>query len=422
MTLMPSLNSEAADDVVRLSRPQFLVAQSRDRFRILVAGRRTGKSFLSRFILYQRARSNENNICWYVAPTYRMARQIMWRELKDHVPRHEVFKKDETDLRIELINGSIIALRGADNPDSLRGVGLDLCVIDEVQDVHPETWTAVLRPALADKNGRAVFCGTPKGYNWFYDLFAGADEQPDWASFRFRTVEGGRVDPKEIEAARRSMDERLFRQEFEASFETQGGRVYHAFERSFNAAECSDTGGTLHIGMDFNINPMSAVVTVDAGNELWVIDEINISDANTDLMAQEIKSRYNNRHIVVYPDPSGKARKTSAAVGQTDFSILESYGFDVLASRKAPPVVDRINEVNAMLCNSDGERRLFVDLRCKNLIKSLEGLIYKDGSSMPDKTSGLDHMADALGYLVHEKYPIDDSGAVGPIKISNYFG
>jgi hypothetical protein len=351
-----------------------------------------------------------------------MARQIMWKDLKNHVPQHEIQKKDETDLRIELINGSIIALRGADNPDSLRGVGLDFLVIDEIQDVNPETWTAVLRPALADKNGRAVFCGTPKGYNWFYDLFSGANEQPDWEAFRFRTIEGGRVAPSEIEAAKRSMDIRLFRQEFEASFETQGGRVYHAFERSFNLADCEDTGGTLHIGMDFNINPMSAVVCVEAGNEIWAIDEISIPDANTDLMAQEIKGRYNGRHIVVYPDPSGKARKTSAAVGQTDFSILEGYGFDVVASNKAPPIVDRINEVNAMLCNSDGERRLFIDQRCKNLIKSLEGLIYKEGSSMPDKTSGLDHMADAVGYLIHEMHPIDGNQAVGPIKIANYFG
>mgnify|MGYP003324523735 CR=1 FL=1 len=416
------MQSEISEEVVRLSRPQALVAQSRARFRVLVAGRRTGKSFLSRFILYQRARSNPDNVCWYVAPTYRMARQIMWRDLKNHIPPHEISKKDETDLRIELVNGSLIALRGADNPDSLRGVGLDFLVIDEIQDVHPETWTAVLRPALADKGGRAVFCGTPKGYNWFYDLYTGAESEPEWASFRFKTIEGGRVAPSEIEAARRTMDIRLFRQEFEASFETQGGRVYHAFERSFNLAECEDTGGTLHIGMDFNINPMSAVVCVQAGNELWAIDEISIPDANTDFMAQEIISRYNRRHIVVYPDPSGKARKTSAAVGQTDFSILEGYGFDVVASNKAPPIVDRINEVNAMLCNSEGERRFFVDPKCKNLIKSLEGLIYKDGTNVPDKASGLDHMADALGYLIHEMYPIDNNQAVGPIKIANYYG
>jgi len=420
LTLMQSLTSEA---VVRLSRPQMLVAQSRTRFRVLVAGRRTGKSFLSRFMLYQRARSNAHNVCWYVAPTYRMARQIMWRDLKDHVPAHEVQKKDETDLRIELVNGSIIALRGADNPDSLRGVGLDFLVVDEVQDVNPETWTAVLRPAMADRTGsRAVFCGTPKGYNWFYDLYNGSGEQDDWESFRFKTVEGGRVAASEVEAAKRSMDERLFRQEFEASFETQGGRVYHAFERSFNTAECEDTGGTLHIGMDFNINPMSAAICVEAGKELWVIDELSIADANTDMMAQALKTRYNDRQMVVYPDPSGKARKTSAAVGQTDFSILESYGFDVVASNKAPPVVDRINEVNAMLCNSDGDRRLFVDHRCKHLIKSLEGLIYKEGTSMPDKASGLDHMADAMGYLIHEMYPIDNNQAVGPMKIANYFG
>ena len=260
--------------------------------------------------------------------------------------------------------------------------------------------------------------GNSTAHNWPLD----SGEQDDWESFRFKTLDGGRVASSEVEAAKRSMDERLFRQEFEASFETQGGRVYHAFERSFNTAECEDTGGTLHIGMDFNINPMSAAICVEAGKELWVIDELSIADANTDVMAQALKTRYNDRHMVVYPDPSGKARKTSAAVGQTDFSILESYGFDVVASNKAPPVVDRINEVNAMLCNSDGERRLFVDHKCKHLIKSLEGLIYKEGTNMPDKASGLDHMADAMGYLIHEMYPIDNNQAVGPMKIANYFG
>jgi len=416
------MQSSISEPVVRLSRPQLAVAASKKRFRVLVAGRRTGKSFLSRFILYQRARSNERNYCWYIAPTYRMAKQIMWTDLKHHVPRHEVKKTHETDLSIELVNGSIIALRGADNPDSLRGVGLDLCIMDEVQDIDPEMWSAVMRPALSDKKGRAVFCGTPKGFNWFYDLFSYADTEPDWEAFKFKTLEGGRVSPDEVAAARRTMNERLFRQEFEASFETQSGRVYHAFERSFNVAELDDIGGTIHIGMDFNVNPMSAIIGLDAGNDFLVLNEIEIPDANTDLMAQEILQRYPNRHIAVYPDPSGRARKTSAAVGQTDFSILESYGFDVVASRRAPAVVDRLNEVNAMLCDGDGHRRLFIDPRCKHLIKTLEGLVYKEGTSMPDKTSGLDHMGDALGYLIHEKFPMETGGASGPIKISNFFG
>lgn len=415
------MQSEISEEVIQLSRPQALVAQSRSRFRVLVAGRRTGKSFLSRFILYQRARSNADNVCWYVAPTYRMARQIMWKDLKSHVPQHEIQKKMKPIFGSNLSMGLLLLCVVLIIPTAFVVLVLIFGYRRNPRR-EPRNMDSRAAPCPRRQECRAVFCGTPKGYNWFYDLFSGANEQPDWEAFRFRTIEGGRVAPSEIEAAKRSMDIRLFRQEFEASFETQGGRVYHAFERSFNLADCEDTGGTLHIGMDFNINPMSAVVCVEAGNEIWAIDEISIPDANTDLMAQEIKGRYNGRHIVVYPDPSGKARKTSAAVGQTDFSILEGYGFDVVASNKAPPIVDRINEVNAMLCNSDGERRLFIDQRCKNLIKSLEGLIYKEGSSMPDKTSGLDHMADAVGYLIHEMHPIDGNQAVGPIKIANYFG
>ena len=405
-----------------LSYPQSRVAVSKARFRVLVAGRRTGKSFLSRFLLWHSASRKANRKCWYIAPTYRMARQIMWRDLKAMINPKLIAKKDETDLRIELVNGSLIALRGADNPDSLRGVGLDFAVLDETQDMNPELWEAVLRPALADTQGKAVFCGTPKGFNWFYDLYNISASEENWESFRFKTIEGGRVPADEIEQARRAMDSRLFAQEFEASFETLQGRVYHAFERNFNIADTEDDGSTLYIGMDFNINPMSAVICVKAGDELHAIDEISIPDANTDMMAQTLLGRFPNRHIAVYPDPSGKARKTSAPVGMTDFSILEKYGFEVVASRSAPPVVDRINEVNALLCSSEGDRRFFINPRCVNLIKSFEGLVYREGTSIPDKTSGLDHMADAIGYLIHEEYPLEVKAYAGSMKMGNYFG
>ena len=122
----------------------------------------------------------------------------------------------------------------------------------------------------------------------------------------------------------------------------------------------------------------------------------------------------------VYPDPAGRQRRTSAALGATDLSILESYGFNVIAPRRAPAVVDRINEVNAMLENSAEEARLFIHPRCKQLIKSLEGLTYKDGTNQPDKTSGLDHMADALGYLVHGTFPINNE-VVGAVRVRGYY-
>ena len=143
-------------------------------------------------------------------------------------------------------------------------------------------------------------------------------------------------------------------------------------------------------------------------------------DANTELMALALQERFPNRHITVCPDPAGRARKTSAAVGRTDFTILEEAGLKVSSPRAAPPVVDRINEVNSMLCNAEDRIRLLIHPRCTSLIKSLEGMVYRDGVSVPDKRGGLDHMADALGYLVHDQFPINNT-LLGSVKLRGFY-
>ena len=195
------------------------------------------------------------------------------------------------------------------------------------------------------------------------------------------------------------------------------GRVYYEFDRHLNvSADLVDPGAELLVGMDFNITPMSAVIGVKAGaDQLHILDEIVIMNGNTELMCDAINQRYPNRRVLVYPDPSGRARKTSSPVGQTDFSILAAHGFRVLSPPSAPLVVDRNNEVNAMFKNTKGERRLFVHPRCKTLIKCLDGLTYKEYTSQPDKTLGLDHLPDALGYLVHYEFPI--AGKLSKMKI-----
>jgi hypothetical protein len=163
---------------------------------------------------------------------------------------------------------------------------------------------------------------------------------------------------------------------------------------------------------------MSAVVAVKAGDQLHVLDEIVIANSNTSEMAAEIRRRYPGRDVAVYPDPSGNSRKTSAPVGQTDFALLKQAGFRVIADKTAPPVVDRINEVNALLKSAEGACRLFVHPRCVHLVKGFEGLTYKSGTSLPDKSTGLDHVLDALGYVVHQEFPIRKRDfAVAPFRI-----
>ena len=306
---------------------------------------------------------------------------------------------------MELANGAEIALKGADDPDRLRGPGLDFAALDEFAWINPYAWD-VLRPALADRQGKALFTTTPAGFNWAYDTFLKGQEGEDgWRSWQFTTAEAGIVPLEEVEAAKRELDPRIFRQEYEASFETLQGRVYSNFDRELNVSEDAvDTGGDILIGQDFNINPMASVVAVRVGDECHVIDALEVPSSNTEEIAQEYKERYKGRRVIVCPDPSGKQRRSSAPVGQTDFTILKRAGFEVRAPAAAPLVVDRVNNVQALLCNAEGRRRLKVHPRAHALIRSLEGLTYKEGTSQPDKGLGLDHLADALGYLLWQEF------------------
>ena len=391
-----------------LSLAQQTIADNNKRFRVVVAGRRFGKTHLAIRELCYHAR-NPNKEVWYIAPTYRQSKQIVWRKLKHKLQDLRWAKKiNEAELTITLKNGSTIALKGADNADSLRGVGLDFMVMDEFADIDPEAWYEVLRPTLADKQGGALFIGTPKGMgNWAHDLYTAELEQPEqWASFQYTTVEGGNVKPEEIEAARADLDERTFRQEFMATFETYAGRIYYAFDRKENTLPPEKVDlSVVYIGMDFNIDPMSAVIAVRQGDALYVIDEIRMFSSNTAEIVDEIKSRYPSSKVWLYPDPASRQRKTSAG-GTTDMLILQNAGFVVKAPNSHTPVRDRINAVNARLCDSTGVRRLFIHPKCKYTIEGLERHTYKEGTSQPDKDSGYDHMMDALGYMIDYMFPI----------------
>ena len=147
------------------------------------------------------------------------------------------------------------------------------------------------------------------------------------------------------------------------------------------------------------------MVSIRDGGDIKVIDEIVIYGSNTDEVVDEIRSRYGNRPTVIYPDPASRQRKTSAG-GRTDLSILQNAGFTVKSKTSHSPIRDRINSVNSRLKSADGVRHIYVDPKCRQVIKCLERHTYKEGTSQPDKDSGFDHMNDALGYLVDFLYPI----------------
>ena len=388
-----------------LSKPQKQVLECDKRFRVLITGRRFGKTFLAITELAKFSRYPKKKV-WYVAPTYRMAKDIVWFELVDKLTKHKWIKKtNNSDLSILLRNGSTISLRGADNENSLRGVGLDFLVMDEFADVKEHAWYEVLRPTLSDKNGSALFCGTPRGYgNWSYNLFTKEDN--NWASFQFTTLDGGQVSANEIEQAKADLDERTFNQEYMASFVNYAGQIYYNFDRKENVIDKYEPKtAEIHIGMDFNIDPMSAVVTEIQGDKIIIYDEIILYSSNTDEMVQEIKTRYSGKHIFIYPDPASKQRKTSAG-GTTDLAILKNAGFNMRVRNNHPLIRDRINSVNTKLKNANGKRTLFIANNCKTMLKSIERQIYKEGTSVPDKDNNYDHMNDALGYLVEYLFPV----------------
>lgn len=395
---------------IQLTKPQssVMLAAAICRFVVLVAGRRFGKTFFALAWLISRAAMKPGSRNWYVAPTYTQAEMIAWTLLKQLVPPEMRAHVNETKLLIVLKNGSEIQLKGADKPDSLRGPGLWSLVLDEYADMDKDAFEEVFRPMLSDQEGSCIFIGTPKGFNHFYEKYHQALATDGWSAFQFTTIEGGNVTAKEVEEMRRDMDPRIFRQEMEASFENLAGRIYYNFDRKAHAAiSLKDAGAAdLLIGMDFNVDPMSAVVAQKAGKQCQVLREFVIPNSNTREMARVIKQHFPRRRYICMPDPSGKARKTSANVGETDFSILREEGFAVIAPDSAPAIVDRINNTNTLLLNGAGERNLLIDPSCKHLIKAYEGVTAKEGTNLPDKTLGLEHVSDAADYLIWSQFNV----------------
>ncbi len=212
---------------VKLHEKQREVFDDNTRFRIVAAGRRFGKSRLAAWLLLIEGLQSKSKDIFYVAPTYQQARDIMWGVLKE-LGHDVITSAHENTSVLTLVNGRKIYLKGADRPDTLRGVGLAFCVIDEYADIKPNVWEQILRPALADVQGKALFIGTPKGRNHFYELFqyADSDKDKDWAAFHYSSYDNPLIPSSEIEAAKNSMSSFAFRQEFLASFEAASRDIF----------------------------------------------------------------------------------------------------------------------------------------------------------------------------------------------------
>jgi hypothetical protein len=351
---------------------------------------------------------------------------IQRKTLKEMTKGYWAKTPNETDLTIELTSGGTISLRGADNYENLRGAGLNFCVLDEFSTMAPEAWTAILRPALADRQGGALFIGTPHGRNHFFDLYEAAQDRPNWATFQYTTEQGGNVSREELESAAQEMDERTYLQEFEANFQTLGvGRSYYAFGREHNVKNFRfNPALPLYWSLDFNMNPLCSVFMQVSNGMVVVLDELILPDSNTLAACEEFLSRTekwtggSQLSVKVYGDSTAEQRHTSAS--RTDWQIVKEFfgryrdrynvTFHVPSSN--PPVKDRVNCVNARLRNHAGQHRLLVHEHCKHLIRDFEQVCWKTdphGNSLVelDKSDPMrTHVSDAVGYYIAREFPM----------------
>jgi predicted phage terminase large subunit-like protein len=272
---------------VKLHSSQLKIRNSDKRFRIIAAGRRFGKSRLAAWELLIHALQSTTKDVWYIAPTYQQATDIMWSMLKEL--GHEVIAQayEQTKVLV-LVNGRKIALKGADRPDTLRGVGLYFIVIDEYADIKPDVWEQILRPALSDVQGRAMFIGTPKGRNHFFQLYTYAKtaNDPEWEAFHFTSFDNPHIPDSEISAAKSSMSSFAFNQEFMASFEAASRDVFKPEWVEYDDDEPED--GSYFIACDLagftqedkqsnakikNLDE-SALAVVKVGSQGWWVAEI----------------------------------------------------------------------------------------------------------------------------------------------------
>lgn len=392
------------------------------RFKVVVAGRRYGKTHLSLFDLLideqKGAWRKPKMRNWFVAPTYKQAKNIAWNILKEICYEYPqlIHKKNESELSIEFINGSLVELKGCDNEDSLRGPGLDKINPDEFAFVKDgkRLWGEVLRPMLTDRKGKATFIGTPDGFNYMYDIYQkGRTGEDGFKSWTYKTIDSPFIDPLEIEQARKELDERSFRQEYEASFEAATGRVYYNFDRIFNNAEQEYVKQfPIKLLVDFNITPMSWLILQTFQRQDFVIEELVRRNTNTEFMAKLVGDLYGyDTYYQVHGDYTGSYRSTKSP--STDFDIIRQIlprcDFRL---KPNPTVVDRINSMNSRVCNAKGERNLFVNVKkCPELVKDFEQVIWMEGKREMDK-SNMDrtHTSDALGYYIDYEYPIRGGG------------
>lgn len=407
---------------VILNEWQLSVAKDEHRFKVICAGRRSGKSVLARLTMLRWALQNIGTY-YLVSPTYKQAKSIHWVELRKEVPRAWISKINETDLSLTLKNGSVIELKGAENPDSLRGIKLRGLVIDEIASIRnwDWLWSEVLRPTLTDYKAPAIFISTPKGFNHFYELYKQGQEEGDYKSWRFTSYDNPYIPKEEIDNAKTELTEDTFAQEYLADFRKFTGLVYKEFNRDIHVIKPFDIGSdfVVYRGIDFgSTNPTACVwVAVDYDDNWFVINDYYETNKTIDYHAGVINSSQYKKIQTTYGDPSGTQWITefsqrgvyiTTATKETGTSTPNwvRYGIEKI-SEKLKRMPGRIVSSVPTINDKKGMPSLYIFSNCENTIGELETYRWKEKSvtqaqdlnepDVPEKAN--DHLMDALRYF-----------------------
>ena len=387
------------------------------RFKIVPAGRRSGKTELAKRklveSLFRKTWHGSPGRYFAAAPTRDQAKRIWWQDLNDLL--HADWKKDvsSSDLMIRTKNGAELWVIGLDKPMRMEGVSWDGGVIDEYADCKPGTFDAHIRPALADRRGWLWMIGVPDAdgpaqveYERLYDI-AIKNDDPEWAAFHWPSSDI--LPAEEVASAKRRMDPRLFEQEMMGKFILAGGRAFPDFLSSLHVKECAyDPKLPICWSLDFNINPMcSGIIQHDRG-KIWVLDELVLPNTSTDVAVTAFIERaaergWDIRDLHIYGDATGQARDSTS--GLSDWIIvknrLRAFGPMMKVPRSNPAIKETLNAINAKLKSADGDVSLMIHPRCQQLVADFRNALWPSPTMLHDE-----HSLAWLRYFVHREYPI----------------
>lgn len=401
---------------------QLALIEDNIRFKVVPAGRRSGKTERFKRFIIKEAMKNPGRSYFVGAPTINQVKRIYWSDLK-LLSFSSIFPKkpSETELTIYFPNNSTISLIGFDQPQRFEGQVWHGGGIDEIADIKETAWAENISPALDTINPKdpdyRAWCwliGVPDGLNHYYEMaeYAKVSGDPDWKLYTWLSAD---ILPEDIiQSAKRRMSAKQFRQEYEASFETAQGRVYEDYSSDNYSDAILDSSEKIMWMHDFNYTPMSSAIGVRRQDCLYIVDEIVLESAVSRQSALEFVERFKdhkNKHVVIYGDPAGKAgEKHGHTSDYTEMEqVLRENGWEVQRKVKsaAPAIKDRQNAVRAKIRNAANEVSLFVNpKKCVYTHKGLNTVQIKEGSTFLEVDSPYQHITTAIGYCVDYEWPI----------------